>query len=86
MATIRAFGWTHTEIERNDFLLDTSQRPAYLLGVIQKWLMTALQLLVTGLAVVLVSLATQLHTNAGLTGASLVTLLSFGETLSELIK
>ncbi|KAJ6439743.1 protein related to tpa inducible protein [Purpureocillium lavendulum] len=86
VATIRAFGWTQAEIERSNVLLDTSQRPAYLLGVLQKWLMTSLQLLVAGLAVVLVSLATQLHTNAGLTGASLVTLLSFGETLSELIK
>lgn len=44
-----------------------------------------MQLVVAGLAVVLISLATQLKTNAGLTGASLISLLNFGDTLSHLI-
>ena len=86
MATIRAFGWTSADIARNNELLDTSQRPAYLLGMIQQWLMTTLQLIVAALAVFLVGLATQLRSNTGLTGASLVTLLSFSEIISSLIR
>lgn len=54
--------------------------------MIQEWLMTTLQLLVAGLAVTLVALSTQLDTGPGLTGASLVTLLSFGEVLADLIR
>ncbi|KAL5587243.1 hypothetical protein FOVSG1_012379 [Fusarium oxysporum f. sp. vasinfectum] len=66
-------------------LLDTSQRPAYLLAMIQQWLATLLHFIVTGTAVLLVALATQLRTNAGLTGASLISLLTFSEALSNLI-
>lgn len=47
--------------------------------------MATTQLVVALLAVGLVSLATQLRTNAGLTGASLVTLLQFGATVSSVI-
>ncbi|KAF7548959.1 hypothetical protein G7Z17_g6711 [Cylindrodendrum hubeiense] len=86
VATIRAFGWEHLDIERNNELLDTSQRPAYLLAMIQQWLIATLQLIVTGTAVLLISLATQLRSNTGLTGASLVTLLTFSDSISNLIK
>lgn len=67
-------------------MLDTSQRPAYLLAMIQQWLVVTMQLMVAGLAVVLVTLATQLRANSGFTGASLVTLMSWGETLSSLVR
>ncbi|KAM0351957.1 hypothetical protein ACHAPU_002473 [Fusarium lateritium] len=86
IATIRAFGWQEQDILKSFKLLDTSQRPAYLLAMIQEWLSCSLHLLVTGTAVILVSLATQLRTNAGLTGASLISLLTFSETLSFLIQ
>lgn len=86
IATIRAFGWQNADIERNNKLVDDSQRPAYLLAMIQQWLMSTLQLITAGLAVLLIGLATQLRTNTGLTGASLVTLLSFTEVLSSLIR
>lgn len=86
VATIRAFGWEFSDIARNNDLLDTSQRPAYLLGMIQQWLMTTLQLIAAALAVFLVGLATQLRANTGLTGASLVTILSFSEIISSLIR
>ncbi|KAH7175419.1 P-loop containing nucleoside triphosphate hydrolase protein [Dactylonectria macrodidyma] len=86
IATIRAFGWENLDIKQNNKLLDTSQRPAYLLAMIQQWLMTTLNLIVTGIAVLLVSLATQLNVNTGLTGASLVTLLTFSESISNLIR
>ncbi|KPM39618.1 ATP-binding cassette transporter abc3 [Neonectria ditissima] len=86
VATIRAFGWEGLDIARNNELLDTSQRPAYLLAMIQQWLITTLNLIITGIAVFLISLATQLKVNTGLTGASLVTLLTFSDSISHLIK
>ncbi|KAH7019065.1 P-loop containing nucleoside triphosphate hydrolase protein [Ilyonectria destructans] len=86
VATIRAFGWENLDIEQNNELLDTSQRPAYLLAMIQQWLLTTLYLIVAGMAVLIVSLATQLRVNTGLTGASLVTLLTFSESVSNLIR
>ncbi|KAF9773762.1 hypothetical protein IL306_008390 [Fusarium sp. DS 682] len=85
VATIRAFGWEPYDIAHSNKLLDTSQRPAYLLAMIQQWLGTLLHFIVTGTAVLLIALATQLRTNAGLTGASLISLLTFSEALSNLI-
>ncbi|KAM0556988.1 hypothetical protein ACHAPJ_005667 [Fusarium lateritium] len=85
IATIRAFGWEPHDVAHNSKLLDTSQRPAYLLAMIQQWLISSLHFVVTGTGVLLVTLATQLRTNAGLTGASLISLLTFSETLSNLI-
>ncbi|KAM0244293.1 hypothetical protein ACHAP5_006409 [Fusarium lateritium] len=86
IATIRAFGWQEQDMSKSFKLLDTSQRPAYLLAMIQQWLASSLHFLVAGTAVLLVALSTQLRTNAGLTGASLISLLTFSETLSFLIQ
>jgi ATP-binding cassette subfamily C (CFTR/MRP) protein 1 len=86
LATFRAFGWAEDAIALNNSLLDASQRPAYLLAMIQRWLGLALQLVVAGLAVVFVTLATQLRSNSAFTGASLVTLMSFGDQLSLLVE
>ncbi|UPX10075.1 uncharacterized protein EKO05_0000747 [Ascochyta rabiei] len=85
LATIRAFGWVEDNITHNSNLLDDSQRPAYLLAMIQQCLMMVLNLLVAVLAVGLVSLATQLRTSTGFTGASLVSLMSFSELAAGLI-
>ncbi|KAF2470780.1 P-loop containing nucleoside triphosphate hydrolase protein [Lindgomyces ingoldianus] len=86
IATVRAFGWVAHGIEYNDKLLDNSLQPAYLLAAMQQWLRVVMQLLVAGLALVIVSLATQLNSNVGRTGTSLVTLLSFGNSLAELVQ
>lgn len=86
ITTVRAFGWVDQDIAENDRLLDNSLQPAYLLAMTQQWLRTVMQLVVAGLAVVLVSLATQLDPNVGLAGTSLVTLLAFGGSLSELVQ
>ncbi|OLN82360.1 Canalicular multispecific organic anion transporter 1-like protein 2 [Colletotrichum chlorophyti] len=86
VATIRAFGWVGKDIAHNQHLLDTSQRPAYLLAMIQQWLVVTMQLLVACMAVILVALATQLRANSGFTGASLVTLMSWGETIAMVIR
>ena len=53
--------------------------------MIQRWLGFALQLIVAALALVVVTLATQLRSNTAITGASLVTLMSFGESLSYIV-
>lgn len=53
--------------------------------MIQQWLAVVLQLVVAGLAIIVVSLATQLSAAAGFAGASLVTLMNFGTELMDLI-
>lgn len=86
IATFRAFGWVREGIRLNNRHLDTSQRPAYLLAMIQRWLGFTLQLVVAALALVVVTLATQLRSNTAFTGASLVTLMAFGDNLAYLVR
>ncbi|KAG8156982.1 hypothetical protein KVR01_013204 [Diaporthe batatas] len=85
VSTLRAFGFIPKDITKNAHLLDSSQRPAYLLVMIQEWLNLVLDLLVMVMAVVLTTLAVRLHSSAGFAGASLVTLLSLGENLSGFV-
>jgi ABC-type multidrug transport system fused ATPase/permease subunit len=73
------------EIEMNIQLVDTSQRPAYLLVMIQQWLNFVLDIVVMILAVLMTTLAVRLHSNAGFTGASMVSLMSFAENLSGIV-
>ena len=73
------------EIKKNTRLIDTSQRPAYLLACVQAWLLLALDLVVMVLAAALTTLAVQLHSNSGFAGASLVTLMGFGESLTGIV-
>lgn len=88
LATFRAFGWIPASVAANNAFVDTSQRPAYLLAMIQRWLAFALDVVVAILAVVVVTLSTQLRTGAGtgFTGASMVTLMTFGPALTGLIR
>jgi ABC-type multidrug transport system fused ATPase/permease subunit len=53
--------------------------------MIQSWLTLVLDLVVMVMAVVLTTLAVRLHSNSGFAGASLVTLMSFGENLSGIV-
>ncbi|KAI5460736.1 multidrug resistance-associated protein [Mariannaea sp. PMI_226] len=87
VATLRAFGWVDASLELNNKFVDTSQTPAYLLAMIQHWLTLMLQLVVAILATLVVVLTTQVNlaSRAGYVGASLVTLMSFGETFTILI-
>ncbi|KAK5991347.1 ABC transporter FGM5 [Cladobotryum mycophilum] len=86
VATFRAFGWTEDAVSLNNRLLDTSQRPAYLLSMVQRWLAFVLGMVVAVIALLVVTLSTQLRSNTGFTGASMVSLMSFGKTLSSLIQ
>lgn len=86
VATFRAFGWVQDSVELNNRHLDTSQRPAYLLAMIQRWLGFTLQMVVAALAFIVVILATQLRSNTAFTGASLVTLMNFGDSLTIIVR
>ncbi|KAJ5096778.1 hypothetical protein N7456_007499, partial [Penicillium angulare] len=85
-ATLRAFDWTEESVLLNNELLNSSQRPAYLLDMIQRWLSFVLDMLVAVIALLVVTLVTQLHSSVGLTGASLVSIMTFGKTLSNLVR
>ncbi|KAJ4003924.1 hypothetical protein NW752_012062 [Fusarium irregulare] len=85
IATLRAFGFISQDVEKNVHLVDSSQRPAYLLIMIQQWLNLVLNLIVMAIAAILTTLAVRLHSNTAFTGAALVTLMNFGESLSGII-
>lgn len=86
IATIRAFGWTEANIKHNLVLLDRSQQPKYLLSMVQRWLFLMLNLVVTVIATVLVSLMTQLGASSSLSGASLVTLMTLSQSLADIVR
>ncbi len=55
--------------------------------MLQRWLEIVLNMTVAALAVVFVSLATQLRTtNVGFTGVGLVSLMSFGQMLGAIVR
>lgn len=72
-------------IENGFQRLDDSQRPAYLLGIVQNWLIMVLDLVTMVIAAMLSSLAVTLRSSTGFTGASLVTLMSFGDQLTQIV-
>ncbi|KAK6611684.1 ABC transporter [Botrytis cinerea] len=88
LTTIRAFGWQTQSAEKNRELLDVSQKPYYLLYCIQRWLNLVLDLVIAGIAVILITFATQMRgtTSAGTLGIALVNILQFNSTLSFLIR
>jgi ATP-binding cassette subfamily C (CFTR/MRP) protein 1 len=88
LVSIRAFGWVDNFREQHLRLLDESQKPYYLLFYIQRWLQVVLDLLVAGLAVLLVVIVVQLRAsiNPGLVGLGLLNIMTFNINLAELIK
>ncbi|KAI1128647.1 P-loop containing nucleoside triphosphate hydrolase protein [Nemania abortiva] len=88
LVTIRAFGWTKEYTDKTSRLLDQSQKPFYLLLCIQRWLVLVLDLVVAGLAVLLVGLAVALRSriNPGLLGIALVQLTSLSHALTALVQ
>ncbi|KAJ4355481.1 uncharacterized protein N0V89_003497 [Didymosphaeria variabile] len=73
------------DIAKNVQLLNTSQRPAYLLQMIQEWLNLVLGLVVMAVAVVLVVLSLQFHAQSAFAGASLYSLITLGENLAGIV-
>ncbi|KAI0817348.1 ABC transporter [Xylaria sp. FL0064] len=85
LPTIRAFGWLRHHQSQNDALLDESQRPSYLLAIAQQWLMLTMNVIVALVAVILVALGANLGSDAGSVGAGLVTLITLGGTLTQIV-
>ncbi|KAK2776790.1 ABC multidrug transporter [Colletotrichum kahawae] len=88
LSTIRAHAATTPSIAHSHTLIDRSQRPFYILLLTQQWLTLVLDLTTTALALLVVGLAVRLRdtVSVGLTGVSLVQLISFTETLKMLIQ
>ncbi|KAF9240331.1 hypothetical protein DTO006G1_8233 [Penicillium roqueforti] len=85
ITTLRAFGFVREDIQKNACFLTSSQRPSYLLLMIQEWLNVVLDVVVMLLAVGLTTVAVRFHSNSALTGAALYSLLSFGENLAGIV-
>jgi ATP-binding cassette, subfamily C (CFTR/MRP), member 1 len=88
LATIRAFQWQSYFNSTAMQHLDYSQRPYYLMYCIQRWLNLVLDLIIAGLAVILMalSLCTNGGTNGGSLGVALTSILAFNQTLQSLIE
>jgi len=83
--TLTLTGFISEELDKNARLVNDSQRPAYLLIMVQQWLNLVLNVVVMIMAAVLTTLAVRMHSSSGFTGASLVTLMGFGESLSDIV-
>jgi ATP-binding cassette, subfamily C (CFTR/MRP), member 1 len=88
IATIRAFGWQQRFIRDNVRKLDLSLRPGYMLICIQRWLDLVLDLIVPGLALIVISLAVALKgtTTGGQIGISLNIILQTNQFLLLLVQ
>ncbi|RYP45042.1 hypothetical protein DL768_008557 [Monosporascus sp. mg162] len=87
ITTIHAFGWSQAYLQKSFSLLDSSQKPYYLLFCVQRWLILVLALIVTAIEVVVIGLAIALRTqvSAGLVGLAVVQVTTLTRGLSELV-
>ncbi|KAF5978111.1 ABC transporter [Fusarium coicis] len=87
IATIRAADWTGEYLVQSRLLLDVSQRPAYLLAMVQRWLLFVLNTFVSLLALFTVALVTQLSNHGtGFAGAGLISLMQIGQFLTNVVR
>ncbi|KAK5990162.1 ABC multidrug transporter B [Cladobotryum mycophilum] len=87
IVSIRAYGWQESRAKKSMQLLDSAQKPFYLLLCIQRWLALVLGLIVAALATLMTILAIVLRSkvNPGFLGIALVNMLSFGDSLASLV-
>lgn len=86
LTTIRAFRWQTAAQKHSIALLDRSQRPHYLLYAIQRWLTFVLDMMVGGLAVVLVVLAVVVRqSGTGSIAIAFSNVLGFGSILARFV-
>ncbi|KAJ3499459.1 hypothetical protein NLG97_g302 [Lecanicillium saksenae] len=86
ISCIRAFGWAAHYENNNIEVLNTSQKPYYILWCIQRWLTLVLDLFVAGLAILLVGLATNIKGGStGFLGVALFQVVTFSTTLQVLV-
>jgi ABC-type multidrug transport system fused ATPase/permease subunit len=83
LATLRAFAWQKPLIEHNHVLVDKSQKPFYLMYMIQTWLSLVLDLITTALAIIVVATSVKMRNtvSVGFTGVSLTQIISFTSNL-----
>lgn len=86
LPSIRAFGWQHPMEEKNFELLEFSQRPFYMMNAIQRWLSLTLDLMVAGIAVILMILVATLPTNTAYIGVALYNIVLFTQSIKMLIQ
>ncbi|KAH8658409.1 hypothetical protein BX600DRAFT_469082 [Xylariales sp. PMI_506] len=88
ISTIRALRWQGYSVRQNINNLDRSQQPNYMMETIQLWLVLVLDLLVTGLAVLIVSLAVTLRstTTGGQIGVALNIVVAINFILVQLLE
>ncbi|KGQ06661.1 Metal resistance protein YCF1 [Beauveria bassiana D1-5] len=86
--TLRAFGWQHSCQLALQRLLNRSQRPVHLLYCIQQWLALVLDALVSALVLILIAIVVTWRDkfSQGSVGVSLVTVMTFNSSLTQLIK
>ncbi|KAJ5562000.1 hypothetical protein N7535_003537 [Penicillium sp. DV-2018c] len=88
LVTLRAFGWQHAMEKKNIALLDHSQRPFYFMFAIQRWLTLSLDMVVAGIAVLLIILVVALRgstLSAGYVGVALLNVIQFSQSIKLLV-
>ena len=88
LATIRAFGWQKRLTEKNLDMLERSQKPFYLFWAIQRWLTLVLDLVVAGIAVLLITLVVALRgkISPGAVGVALYNVILFSQNIKLLLQ
>ncbi|KAJ5701344.1 hypothetical protein N7488_008892 [Penicillium malachiteum] len=88
LVTIRSFGWTKAFESQSLALLDTSQKPFYLMFCIQRWLELALDISVAILGAILMILVVKLRTElgAGYVGLAILNVITFSQSLSNILR
>ncbi|EAA65334.1 hypothetical protein AN0015.2 [Aspergillus nidulans FGSC A4] len=88
LVTLRAFGWQDAMEERNLNILDYSQRPFYSMYSAQRWLTLTLDLVVAGIAIILIILVVALRgsMNAPYVGIALFNVILFSQTVKLLVQ
>lgn len=88
LASVRAFGWQKEFETRHLELLDLSQRPAYLMLCIQRWLSIVLDLMVTAMVTILLTVVVvrRASISPGLVGLGLLSTVSLSQSLATVVK
>jgi ATP-binding cassette subfamily C (CFTR/MRP) protein 1 len=86
MSTLRAYGWLDKNFEVAQQLLDRSQRPAYLLLMVQQWLNFVLNMIVACVAVIIASIAVLQKSQQGTTGVALTLIMSIATMLQQALR
>ncbi|KAF9878386.1 hypothetical protein CkaCkLH20_03878 [Colletotrichum karsti] len=86
LATIRSFGWAEDAIEANHDLVDASQKPVYLLYMVQRWLQLVLELMIAVMAILVAAIAPRMpSTSGGFMGVALIQLMSLSQELKMIV-